>query len=256
MFDSCWQLNSALPACYGCDEAGDNLDAETMVMVSHSARPLTVLRSPHGLARSLDRLRYRAWFKGKEFTSDWTSGNFSLWRRVLSSLRHQPLRILEIGSWEGRSAIFFLNFFERSTMVCIDTFAGTAEEKNVYDSLASILPGVESRFDRNLAAFGHRVDKIKSRSGPALKMLQAEGRRFDLAYIDGGHRRDEVMADSVGVWQLLEPGGIVIWDDYKWGQGLPPEERPQPAIDAFLQAHEDSYRLLASGYQVMIERLR
>jgi hypothetical protein len=52
-----------------------------------------------------------------------------------------------------------------------------------------------------------RAEKIKSRSGPALKMLQAEGRRFDLACIDGGHRRDEVMADSVGVWQLLEPGG-------------------------------------------------
>jgi hypothetical protein len=51
-------------------------------------------------------------------------------------------------------------------------------------------------------------------------------------------------------------GGVVIWDDYKWGPGLPPEERPQPAIDAFLQVQAGSYRLLASGYQVMIERLK
>jgi hypothetical protein len=225
-----------------------------MMTARRSAQPLVVPRAPNGLTRRLDRFRYRAWFRGKEFTSDWTSGNFSLWRRVLSPLRDQSLRILEIGSWEGRSAIFFLNFFERSTMTCIDTFAGTTEEKEVYDSLAAILPGVEDRFDRNLAAFGHRVEKIKSRSHPALEALKAERKRFDLAYIDGGHRRDEVTADSVGVWELLSPGSIIIWDDYRWGRDLPPEERPQPAIDAFLQAHEGSYRLLAKGYQVMIER--
>jgi predicted O-methyltransferase YrrM len=177
-------------------------------------------------------------------------------RRVLSPLRDQPLRILEIGSWEGRSALFFLNFFERSTMICIDTFAGTDEEKKVYDSLAALVPGVENRFDRNLAAFKPRVEKIKSRSDAALKALKAKGRNFDLAYIDGGHRRDEVMSDSVGVWELLGPGGIVIWDDYRWGRDLPPEERPQPAIDAFLEAHEGSYRLLGRGYQLMIERLK
>jgi len=227
-----------------------------MMAVSRSAPPVAISRSPHGLLRRLDRLRYRAWFQGKEFTSDWTSGNFSLWRRVLSPLRNQPLRILEIGSWEGRSALFFLNFFERSTIICIDTFAGSTEEKEVYDRLATILPGLEDRFDRNLALFGHRTEKIKSRSGPALESLRAQGRRFDLAYIDGSHRRDEVMADSLGIWQLLGAGGIIIWDDYKWGFELPPEQRPQPAIDAFLQAHEGSYRLLAKGYQVVIERLK
>jgi hypothetical protein len=227
-----------------------------MTGVSRPPRPAAVLRSPGGLARSLDRLRYRAWFVGKEFTSDWASGNFSLWRRVLSPLREQPLRILEIGSWEGRSALFFLNFFQRSTIVCIDTFGGNTEEKEVYDSLATIMPGVEGRFDRNLASFGHRTEKVKSLSGPALEGLTAQRQRFDLAYIDGSHRRDDVMTDSQAVWQLLDVGGVVIWDDYKWGPGLPPEERPQPAIDAFLQAHAGSYRLLASGYQVMIERLK
>jgi hypothetical protein len=227
-----------------------------MTGASTPARPVAVLRSPHGLARSLDRIRYRGWFHGKEFTSDWASGNFSLWRRVLSPLRDQPLGILEIGSWEGRSALFFLNFFPRSTIVCIDTFGGNPGEKQVYDGLAAIMPGVEGRFDRNLGSFGHRSEKIKSLSGPALESLKSQGRRFDLAYIDGSHRRDDVMTDSQAVWQLLDVGGIVIWDDYKWGPGLPPEERPGPAIDAFLRAHEGSYRLLASGYQVMIERLK
>jgi hypothetical protein len=220
------------------------------------ARPNAISWRPHRLEKWIDKLRYRSWFRGKDYTSDWTSGNFTLWRRVLAPLRGEPLRILEIGSWEGRSALFFLNFFAGSTVVCIDTFSGNPAEKEVYGSLAEILPGVEDRFDRNLASFGPRAEKIKNASGPALERLRAEGRRFDLAYIDGNHRRDEVMADSQGVWDLLAVGGVIIWDDYEWGRGLPPEARPQPAVDAFLTMHEGSYRLLAKTYQVVIERTK
>jgi predicted O-methyltransferase YrrM len=218
------------------------------------ARPVAVSRPPVDLQRRLDRYRYRSWFRGKEFTTDWASGNFTLWRRALSPLREEPMRILEIGSWEGRSAIFFLNFFPRSTMVCIDTFGGNPEESKVYDTLAELLPGVEQRFDRNLAPFGDRVEKIKSRSGPALDALRADGRRFDLTYIDGSHWRDDVMADSRGVWELLSARGIMIWDDYGWAPAFPPEARPQPAIDEFLREHASNHRLLFKGYQVIIER--
>jgi predicted O-methyltransferase YrrM len=218
-------------------------------------RPNAIGWRPHRLEKMVDRYRFRSWFDGKEFLTDWTSGNFTAWRRMLSPLRDEPLRILEIGSWEGRSALFFLKFFERSTIVCIDTFEGTQEEAEVYRPLAPLMRDVEGRFDRNLAAFGARVEKRKSRSGAALAQLKREQRRFDLAYIDGGHRRDEVMADSLGVWQLLEPRGIIIWDDYEWGAKMPPEERPGPAIDAFLRDHHSQYRLLAKTYQLAIERL-
>ena len=100
-----------------------------------------------------------------------------------------------------------------------------------------------------------QLQKIKSTSVPALQRLAAERRQFDLAYIDGSHRRDDVMADSNHVWPLIRPGGIVIWDDYTWSPDAPPQERPQPAIDAFLAAREGHYRLLAKGLQVIVRRL-
>ena len=103
--------------------------------------------------------------------------------------------------------------------------------------------------------FAGRVEKLKSRSGPALAQLASAQRQFDLAYIDASHRRDEVMNDSLGVWQILAPGGIVIWDDYEWGRSLAPDERPGPAIDDFLRAQTGHYRVLAKTYQMMIERL-
>jgi len=211
-------------------------------VIQHDARPNTVFRRPLKIERRWGRFRCRAWFRDKEFTSDWSSGNFTLWRRVFSPLSGKPLRILEIGSWEGRSAIFFVNFFDQATLTCIDPFGGGSDH--------------EARFDRNLAPFGNRVEKIKGPSRQVLARLVAEGRRYDLAYIDGSHDRDDVMADSLGAWSMLNPGGSIIWDDYRWGREMPLEKRPQPAIDEFLRDYNGQYRLLATGYQIIIERLR
>lgn len=215
-----------------------------------------IFKAPSDLTRVFYRVRYRPWFWRGEFTSDWVWKHYSVWRRVLSPLRGKPVRILEIGSWEGRSALFFLKYLPRSTIVCIDTFQGTPEEGYVYKLLDKQLSGVEARFDRNLAPFGARVEKIKSRSAEALARLTAAGRKFDVAYIDGGHRYDDVMADSVAVWGLIAPGAIVIWDDYEWAPGFAPDERPKAAIDDFLAAHAQDYRLLAKGHQVIVRRER
>jgi predicted O-methyltransferase YrrM len=230
----------------------DRLMTQNSDSVVGKARPVPLFRRPRRLERIFQKVRCRSYFRGKEFTTDWTSEHFALWHRVLAPLRHEPIRILEIGSWEGRSAVFFLEFFARSTIACVDTFVGNAEEQS-YKQMSTA--GVEARFDRNLAPFAGRVEKIKSRSVPALERLAREGRRFDLAYIDGSHMRDDVMADSLAVWRLLGPGGIVIWDDYTFGMDLPPAERPQPAIDAFLAERAGHFRLLAKTKQIIVERL-
>jgi len=223
-----------------------------------AGRANAVGRRPRRMERMLYRALYRSWFQGKDFSSDWTSSHFALWSRVLAPLRREGLRILEIGSWEGRSALFFLNFFERSTLVCIDTFSGNSAERTYIAGQASEqLSLIEGRFDRNVAQFPGRVEKIKSESGAALARLAALARQFDLAYIDGSHLCDDVAADSAAAWQLLAPRGVVIWDDYEFGPDLPPAERPRPAIDSFLNQHEGHYRLLAKVVgtnQVIIER--
>jgi len=215
-----------------------------------------VFKPPSEITKVFFRVRYRPWFWHGDFTSDWVWKNYSIWRRVLAPARDRPVRIVEIGSFEGRSAVFFLKYLPQSTMVCIDTFAGTPEENYVYRNMEHQMSAAEVRFDRNVAPFAGRVEKIRGRSIPALERLAAQNRRFDLAYIDGGHRYDDVMGDSVAVWTMLEPGGIVIWDDYEWAPDFAPEERPKPAIDDFLGAREGGYRLLAKGYQVIVEKTR
>jgi len=234
-----------------CDVAGWKEFQWGLFMLSTAN---VVLRRPRKIERHLSRLRYWSWFRGKQFTTDWASEHFTLWRRVLFPLRNDATRILEIGSWEGRSALFFLNFFPHATITCIDTFEG-AIEHHESAAWAANLPSIEERFDRNLAPFGIRVEKLKCSSASGLRGLADQQRRFDLAYIDGSHVPEDVAIDSLGVWPLVVPGGVIIWDDYMFGVvhgNLPLGQRPQSAIDAFLS--DRRYRLLAKGYQLIIEK--
>lgn len=190
------------------------------------------------------------WFAGKTFSSDWSSRYLAVWAEHLAGWRDRDCRILEIGSWEGRSAVIFLSLLPRARITCIDPFTGSVEHHG-YEALATL----EQRFDANLSEFGDRVEKIASRSLPALDRLVQEGRRYDVIYVDGSHTRDDVLMDSVLSWQLLEDGGVLIWDDYLWGVAdLPERDRPQPAVDAFLAMHPGEHVVLHRDLQVLVRK--
>lgn len=195
-------------------------------------------------------------FVGKELTTDWTSRNYQLWMDVLASWRERALRILEIGSWEGRSALFFLNYLPRARLVCVDTFAGSIEHHTwPWWQRIGQLRSIETRFDRNLAPFAHRVRKLKDDSLHAVGRLGLEGQRFDLVYVDGSHRAIDVYRDGVLAWPLVAPGGIVMFDDYQRQLG-PAEERPHVGIDAFLAAVKAEHEELFRGHQIIIRKNR
>lgn len=194
-----------------------------------------------------------SWYANKEFSSDWTSTHFPLWIAVLSNFRNRPCDVLEIGSWEGRSAVFFLEFLPQSKLTCIDTFGGGAE--NHASPLESCqIPLIERRFNSNLKSYMQRFEKIKARSVTALDSLAESGAAFDIVYVDGSHMRDDVMVDSILAWRMVRPGGLLIWDDYGGGAGKPARERVSPAVNSFLAWHMDEYIELHRGYQVIIQR--
>jgi predicted O-methyltransferase YrrM len=48
----------------------------------------------------------------------------------------------------------------------------------------------------------------------ALPSFVKEGRRFDLAFVDGNHRFDAVFLDLFYLGRLLPKGGVILLDDY------------------------------------------
>jgi predicted O-methyltransferase YrrM len=202
----------------------------------------------------LSKAEITEWEAGKTFTTDWAASHFFAWAELLHRLRHTPVRILEIGSWEGRSALFFLNYLPQSRIVCIDTFAGNVEH-HLDPYFAELATKTESQFDANLAAVADRVEKIKGSSTRVLPELGVAGRRFDLAYIDGSHLAADVYSDALLTWPMMEPGGIVIFDDYEWDavpEPLPEHEKPKLGIDMFLATLDGRYEELRRAYQLVI----
>jgi predicted O-methyltransferase YrrM len=177
------------------------------------------------------------------FTQDYVSDRASVWNRYLAELKSKEnIQMLEVGSFEGRSAIWFLSnvlTHRSSTITCIDPFPHRI---------------IEFRFDHNVrvSGFSNRVTKIKGRSQDVLRLFREKN--FDFVYIDGSHRAEDVQADALLSWSLVKPGGIVIFDDYLWELERPPEDRPQIAIDQFLSDFGSELETLHKGFQVIVRK--
>ena len=59
------------------------------------------------------------------------------------------------------------------------------------------------------------VEHHSAASEIVLPLLVAEAARFDLAFVDGNHRFDAVFVDLFYLGRLLQPGCVIIVDDYQ-----------------------------------------
>ncbi len=188
------------------------------------------------------------------FTQNWFDWAATSWRAHLAHLIGQPaLRFLEIGSFEGRSAVWLLNnvlTHPSSRLDCIDVFDGLYE----FRGRTIVMSEVEARFDHNVRAAGAngRVTKLR---GPSARMLRGlELDTYDFVYVDGSHVAADVLHDAVLAFPLLKAGGIMIFDDYAWEDEPDELDRPKPAIDAFLAIYQPRIDVLAKGYQVTLRK--
>ncbi|SRR6266568_2152050 len=178
------------------------------------------------------------------FHYDWVTNVAPVWKKHLSHVAGLPgLRFLEIGSYEGRSAVWFLENIlthPSSTIVCIDKF---------FDGAA---PEIEQSFHYNIQETG-KSNQVFFQKGLSRDILPFHIRdSFDCIYIDGSHAGREVIEDAVFSFLLLKEEGTLIFDDYKWDLA---EDTPRLAINSFLKIYRGKYFLLHKGYQVLVRKL-
>jgi len=178
------------------------------------------------------------------FSVDWSTRHTPRWERVLAHLKDKPnVQALEIGSYEGRSAIWFLENIlthPSSRILCVDVFDRD----------------YEINFDQNMQYFGSKVKKIRAPSQIALRALEPSS--YDFAYIDGSHTSKDTLIDAVLTWDLIKPGGIIIIDDYLWENGKDELNNdaftPQLGINAFLNVFEPYLDVLDRGSQIIVRK--
>jgi predicted O-methyltransferase YrrM len=121
-------------------------------------------------------------------------------------IRENAARTIEIGLGYGMSALF--------TCEGLLTNGGPESRHVVID------PNQDTRFGRcglqflEEAGVSRLVEHHAEESQITLPRLLSQGRRFDLAVVDGNHRFDAVFLDLAYLGRLLSPGAIVFLDDY------------------------------------------
>ena len=162
--------------------------------------------------------------------------------------KNDIIEILEIGSWEGRSACFFINYFKNSTLTCVDTWEGSPEH---FDNDIPDLNSVEKNFDKNVFEFQNRIIKHKMRS----KMFfEANKLKFDFIYIDGSHYYDDVLNDAQEGFKVLKKNSYMLFDDYDWNF-YKYGKNPINAINLFLKLNKEKIEIIYISSQVLIKKI-
>lgn len=131
-----------------------------------------------------------------------TEGRFL--QRIIS--RVKPTQMLEVGLAFGISALF----------------AELALAANGLPYRHIVIDPLQSSFEeaglRLLAETGYRdaVEFHDRGSEFALPALAHEGRKIDLAFIDGWHTFDHTLVDFFYVNRMLKVGGVIVFDDANW----------------------------------------
>ena len=200
--------------------------------------------------------------KATNFTQDWFSRSIPGWTAILSQISKQgtPLRILEVGVFEGRSTCWLLeNFCKTSaeTIVAVDSFEGGIEHKGME------LGSLRARFEANIGSVGSpaTVEIHEGYSLPQLaKLVANEVAPFDFISIDASHQAPDVLGDAVLAFQLLKSGGVMAFDDYLWSPMRPGTENPlllpKAAIDSFTTLYSRKLRILSGIplYQLYVQK--
>jgi hypothetical protein len=192
------------------------------------------------------KLSHRELLKHKKITNDYFSLNAYNFNLCLSKI-NKNFKYLEIGSYEGISALFVANNFTNCDLICcLDTWKDSNEIIN-YDSKI-----IEKNFDNNLKDFKN-VYKVKDNSD---NFFLQNNNKFEVIYIDGSHLSSQVYKDCSNAWSALQTNGFLICDDYIWSHYKKIEDNPCFAINAFLRKIKNQYNLfIVSNNQIFIRKI-
>ena len=152
------------------------------------------------------------------------------------------------------SSLFILSTLPKATLISVDTWEGADEHQG-----SSTLQTIEDNFDKNIEIYRDRSTKFKGTSFNFFNEYVVKD-SFDLVYIDGSHHTDDVIIDAVKGFELLNVGGIMIFDDYLWAEHTVATrnilECPKPAIDAFMNIFFRKMSIISAPlYQIYAQKI-
>lgn len=182
------------------------------------------------------------------FSQDWFSKHIYYWNNIFNqNLKNEPKKILEIGCFEGMSAVFFLKKFRKSKLHIVDTFGGSKEQVGIKD-----FSKLKKIFLNNIKEHLKRTKVFSMTSKKFL--LKSNNEKYDLIYIDGSHFYKDVYFDGTHCIELLNKDGLLVFDDYFW-KFYSGKRNPINAINRFHKINKKKIKLVGITSQIFFKKI-
>ena len=163
----------------------------------------------------------------------WVETNLNCFLKALKNYQNKKLRILELGSYHGCSAFFFLDYLKKSTITCVDAYK-FRHKKHI------------SYFKKNLKKF-HSLRRVRLHNNTTLEFFVKYSKKnfYDICYVDAGHGFIDATVDLLLSFDQIKLNGLLIIDDYRWygGHKVSLDKSVRLAINNFLKINRANYEV-------------
>jgi hypothetical protein len=185
--------------------------------------------------------------KGYKFTSDWFHGGIKY--DIMANIDINPadeIHILEIGAYEGKSSVWFMDTFLEhpdSSITIVDPF--------LYgDTTTNVTMDTFINFNDNIvnSRYFEKAIFFQEKSCDILPSLIAQKKQFDIIFIDGSHLKKDVTRDIV-LCDFLSCRYIIL-DDYNNRNNTDVKD----VVDFFLNIANGEYEVVHDRYQIILRK--
>lgn len=166
--------------------------------------------------------------------------NIPNWKHVLNHFfdKKENLRFLELGTGNGLCSNFLLDTYN-----CYVDTVDVAEIKryteNNTEYIVNTTENLRPFIDNNRCSF-HIMD--------TKQFLNKNENFYDFIYVDASHEKDWVLHDIIKSFDFLKIDGLMILDDYGWGNC-------SVGVDAFLDCYDKHINVFYKQWQVFLNKL-
>lgn len=131
--------------------------------------------------------------------------------------------VIDVGVWKGQSTITMAEAMKSARIdgcvIAVDTFLGSPEHWKPKTNLFTRnngMPDIFQTFMSNVCKAGVQdyIVPMPQTSVTAALVLRQFGISAAVVHIDAAHEYEEVLRDAKEYWELLEPNGYLVGDDY------------------------------------------
>lgn len=161
-------------------------------------------------------------------------------------------RLVEVGSWFGRSSAFMAvelaNSGKRADFYCVDTWQGSPTESAHQEQVRAHGGSIKSVFLNNMR--GLPVIPVEGDSADSAS--QFEDNSLDFVFIDASHEYHAVSRDIAAWYPKVKPGGVIAGHDVGWTGLFGAVQERIPATEIEVRRSSWWHRKKASGYKLRV----